>query len=173
MKLMEDVFLTDSIEIRTTPEKIFEFFSNLVDDESYRAWHTDDHVAMCWTKGSPWQEGSVVYAEEYFHGKVHKLKSVVTKVVPNRRIEYIPVSRFMRRYAPKNTFAVEPKGASCVFTATVHLRIPLLSRLLARKSVEEGLSSVRKHMKEEGENLKKILETEEHSHNNSIDSDKQ
>jgi len=46
MKMMEDTFLTDSIEIRTTPEKIFEFFSNLVDDESYRAWHPDNHVTL-------------------------------------------------------------------------------------------------------------------------------
>ncbi|MCK4256769.1 hypothetical protein KAX35_07765 [candidate division WOR-3 bacterium] len=41
---MEDMFLTHSVEIRTTPEKIFEFFFDLVDDESYRAWHPDDHV---------------------------------------------------------------------------------------------------------------------------------
>ena len=65
MKLMEDAFLTHSIEIRTTPEKIFEFLSNLVDDKSYRTWHSDDHVALRWLKGSPWQEGSVIYAEEY------------------------------------------------------------------------------------------------------------
>ena len=56
MKLMEDVFLTDSIEIRTTPEKIFAFLQNLVDDTSYRAWHPDDHVSMCWIKGSAWEE---------------------------------------------------------------------------------------------------------------------
>jgi len=37
----------------------------------------------------------------------------------------------------------------------------LLPRLLAEKKVEGGLSSVRKHMKEEGENLKKILEAKE------------
>lgn len=160
MKLMEDVFLTDSTEIRTTPEKIFEFLHNLVDDESYRAWHPDDHVAMHWTKGSPWQEGSVVNAEEYFHGKLHKLTFAVTKVVPNREIEYVPVSRFLRRYVPKLTFAIEPKGAGCVFTATAYYRLALLPRLLAKKKVEQGLSSVRKHMKEEGENLKKILETD-------------
>ena len=53
MKLMEDVFLTDSIEIRTTPDKIFEFFYNLVDDASYRAWHYDDHVSLRWIKGPP------------------------------------------------------------------------------------------------------------------------
>ena len=159
MKLMEDVFLTHSIEIRTTPERIFEFFYSLVDDESYRAWHPDDHVAMRWTKGSPWQEGSVVYAEEYIDGKLYKLTFIVTRVVPNREIEYVPVSRFRRRYAPKYTFFVEPKNAGCIFTATVHIRVPQLPKLLARKRVERGLSSVRKHMKEEGENLKKILET--------------
>ena len=117
-------------------------------------------MTLRWIEGFPWQEGSVIYAEEYFHWKLHKLTFVVTKVVPNREIEYVPVSRFLRRYAPKNTFSIEPKSASCVFTATVHLRLPLLPRLLAKKSVKRGLSSVRKHMKEEGENLKKILETE-------------
>jgi uncharacterized protein YndB with AHSA1/START domain len=159
MKLMEDAFLTHSIEIRTTPEKIFEFLSNLVDDKSYRAWHSDDHVALRWLKGSPWQEGSVIYAEEYIDGELHKLTFVVTRIVPNREIEYVPVSRFRRRYAPKYTFSVEPKDTSCVFTATVHVRVPLLPRLLAKKRVERGLSSVQKHMKEEGENLKRILET--------------
>jgi len=166
MKLMEDVFLTDSIEIRTTPEKVFEFFRSLVDDASYRAWHPDDHVTMRWTKGSPCQEGSVVYAEERMHGKLHKLTFVTTKVVPNRQIEFSPVSWFLRRYFPKNTFSIEPKGDSCVFTATIHIRLPLLPRLLAKKSVERGLSSVRKHIKEEGENLKKILEAAEHSSDN-------
>ncbi|RCV65369.1 hypothetical protein C5S53_04105 [Methanophagales archaeon] len=36
----------------------------------------------------------------------------------------------------------------------------MLPRLLAKKRVERGLSSVQKHMKEEGENLKRILESE-------------
>ncbi len=161
MKLMEDVFLTDSIEIRTTPEQIFGFLRSLVDDASYRAWHPKDHVAMRWTKGSPWQEGSVAYAEEYFDGKLYKLKSLITKVVPNREIEYVPVSRFMRRYAPKNSFSIEPKNGSCVFTATIHIRVPLLPRLLAKKRVARGLASIRKHLKEEGENLKMILEAAE------------
>jgi hypothetical protein len=46
-----------------------------------------------------------------------------------------------------------------------------LVRTFAKKRLERGLSSVRKHMKEEGENLKEILEAEKHSHNNSMDSD--
>ena len=37
MALMEEVILTDSIEIKATPEKIFGFLVHLVDDESYRS----------------------------------------------------------------------------------------------------------------------------------------
>jgi hypothetical protein len=113
---------------------------------------------MRWTKGQPWQEGSVVYAEEFFHGKLHKLTFVVTEVVANRKIEYVPVSRFLKRYVPKMTFSVEPKGDGSVFTATNYYRVPLLPRLLAKKSVEKGYAGVAKHMREEGENLKMILE---------------
>ena len=117
-------------------------------------------MALRWLKGSPWKEGSVIYAEEHIDGKLHKLAFIVTRVVANREIEYVPVSRFRRRYAPKYTFSVEPKDAVCVFTAAVHVRVPPLPRLLAKKKIEQGLSSVRKHMKEEGENLKKILEAD-------------
>jgi len=173
MALLEDVTLADSIEIKTTPEKIFDFFANLVDDESYRAWHSDDHLALRWIKGQPWEEGSVVHAEEYIHGKLHKLKFVVTKVIPNREIEYTPVSWLLRRYFPKNTFSVEQKEGTCVFTATGTYRLGWLAKTFAKKRLERGLSSVKKHMKEEGENLKRILEEEGSPHNNSMDSDKQ
>jgi hypothetical protein len=173
MALLEDVTLKDTIEIRTTPEKIFSFLTNLVDDESYRAWHPEDHVALRWLKGSPWEEGSIVYAEEYIHGKLHKLKFLITKVVPNREIEYVPVSRFLRRYFPKNTFYIEPNEETCVFAATGTYRVGWLVRTFARNRLERGLSSVRKHMKEEGENLKRILEAEGNSDTNSMDSDRQ
>jgi len=165
MKLLEDVTLTDSIEIKTTPEKVFGFLINLVDDESYRAWHPEDHVALRWIKGNPWEEGSVVYAEEYIHGKLHKLKFLVTKVVPNRKIEYVPLSRLLRIYFPKNTFTIEPRGDTCVFTATGSLRVGRIVKALAKDKLEFTLSCVKKHMKEEGENLKRILKAEGSSHN--------
>ena len=160
MTLFEDVTLTDSIEIKTTPEKIFRFLTSLVDDESYRAWHPDDHVSLRWLKGQPWEERSIARAEEYIHGKLHKLKFIVTKVVPNARIEYVPASRFLRRYCPGNTFSIEPRNGTSVFTATGTLRVGWLLRTFVKKRLEHGLSSVRKHMKEEGENLKRILEAE-------------
>ncbi len=158
MGLFEEVTLTDSIEIRTTPEEVFGFLAGLVDDASYRAWHPADHVAMRWTKGRPWEEGSVVYAEEYIHGKLHKLQFVVTKVVPNRRIQYAPTSRLLRRYFPGNAFSVQPSEQGCVFTASGIYRVGWLVRTFAKGRLEKGLACVRKHMKEEGENLKRILE---------------
>ena len=102
MALFEEITLTDSIEIRTSPEKVFDFLVHLVDDKSYRIWHPEDHIAFRWLKGKPWEEGSEVYAEEYIHGKVHKLKFIVTKVVPGKEIEYVPSSRLLRRFFPKN-----------------------------------------------------------------------
>jgi len=100
MAFLEDVILTDSIKIKTTPEKIFNFLTSIVDDDSYRAWHKEDHVSFRWLKGQPWAEGSVIYAEEYIHGKLHKLKFEITKIVPNERFEYTPVSRFLRKFFP-------------------------------------------------------------------------
>jgi hypothetical protein len=158
MKLLEDIVLTDSIEISTTAEKIFGFFLQIVDDASYQAWHPEDHVAFRLIRGEPCQQGSVVYAEEYIHGKLHKLKFLIKEVVPNRKIEFVPVSRLFRIYFPRNTFLIDARDGSCVFTASCVVRVGPLVKLLARNRLEQGLSSVRKHMKEEGENLKRILE---------------
>jgi len=159
MAFLENIVLTDSIEIKTTPEKIFNFLTGLVDDQTYRAWHPKDHVALRWLKGNPWEEGSVVYAEEYIHGKLHKLQFTVTKIVPNKEIEYVPVSRFLRRYFPKNVFVIDQKGESCLFIASGTYRVGWLARTFFSKAVDKALSSVKRHMKEEGENLKKILES--------------
>jgi len=145
--------ITDSIEIKAPPEKIFSFFTDLKDDASYRAWHPD-HVVMRWIKGEPFHEGSVVYFEEYLHGKIHKGKFICTKVVPNRLIEYkppFPLSVFF----PKNEFVIESTDeGSCIFTAAGIMRIGPLGKRLSRKQIE----GMKRHMKEEGENLKAILE---------------
>ena len=160
MTFFEDVILTDSIEIKTTPEKVFNYLTSIIDDDSYRAWHKDDHVSFRWLKGQPWAEGSVMYAEEYIHGKLHKLKFEVTKIVPNKIIEYSPASRFLRIFFPKNQFIVEQKGESCLFIASGTYRVGWIAKTFFSKAIDKGLSSVKAHMKEEGKNLKRILESE-------------
>lgn len=159
MAFLENVVLTDSIEIETTPDKVFNFLTNIIDDRSYRAWHKDDHLTFRWIHGSPWTEGSIMYAEEYFHGKLHKFKFVVTKIVTNKKIVYSPTSRLIRTFFPKNEFTIEEKGKKCLFTAAVTFRVGWIGKKFFLKSINDGLDSVIKHMKEEGENLKFILES--------------
>jgi hypothetical protein len=152
------ITLKDSIEIKATPQKVFEWLvQRFKDKESYQAWHPD-HLDIRWIKGEPLQEGSALYAEEYLHGDLHKLKFRVTRIVPNRVIEYrslFPLSIL----APGNTFLIEPKeGSSCIFTAMVRLRLPgwLFKKLYERH--ENKIEATEQHMKEEGENLKRALE---------------
>jgi hypothetical protein len=158
MAFFEDVILTDSIEVNATARDIFNFLTGIVDDDSYRAWHNEDHVQFRWIKGKPWVEGSVIYAEEYIHGKLHKLKFKITKIIPNQRIEYTPVSRFIRMFFPKNEFLIEQKGKSCLFIASGTYRVGRIGKTFFNKAIEKGLSRVKKHMQEEGENLKRMIE---------------
>ena len=104
MAFFEDLFLTDSIEIQTTPEKIFKFITSIKDDPIYRAWHNDDHIAFRWISEAPWTEGAIIYAEEYFHGKLHKFKFEVTQIEINKKIVYSPVSSLIRFFFPMKDF---------------------------------------------------------------------
>ncbi len=154
------ITLKDSIEISATPEKVFEWLAQrFKNKESYQAWHPD-HVDIRWIKGEPLQEGSIVYAEEYLHGDLHKLKFRIAKIVPNREIKYrslFPLSVL----APGNTFLIVPKGEnSCIFTAMGSLRLPVWLFKKLHKKHEHKIEATKQHMKEEGENLKRALEKE-------------
>jgi uncharacterized protein YndB with AHSA1/START domain len=153
------ITLRDSIEVKVPPERVFRWLAQrMKDKESYRAWHPD-HVDVRWIKGEPLQEGSIIYAEEYLHGDLHKLKFRITKVVPNRLIEYrclFPLSLI----AAGNKFIIEPKGRNgCTFTATGSLRIPRWLFVRMHKKHQHKIEATQQHMKEEGQNLKKALET--------------
>jgi len=158
MAFFEEVIITDAVEIQTTPEEVFRFLTGIVDDDTYRAWHPQDHVCFRWLKGKPWAEGSVVYAEEMIHGKRHKLKFKVTRIVVNQRIEYAPVSRVLRKFFPKNEFIIEQKGDSSLFTASGTYRLGWIGKKFFRKAIDKGLSSVKQHMREEGQNMQRTLE---------------
>ena len=158
MSFFEDAVIQDSIEINAQPEDVFNFIIGIVDDKTYKAWHKDDHVRFKWIKGKPWEKDSILYAEEYIHGKLHKLKFIISEVTKNKHIEYKPTSRFVRTFLPKNEFIVEPQGNSCRFIAKGTYRIGKIGKIFFKRSIEDALLSVKKHMREEGENLKAILE---------------
>lgn len=146
------MILEDVTRIRTRPERIFRFFEEM-DQDHYLAWHPD-HLAYRWVKGRGLKEGNVSYFEERINGKLLKKKVRFTRIEPDRHIEFTMTNPFFRLFLPRFLFHFEPKGDECEFTAQIHLRLPPISRWLNRKD----LAAVRQHMKEEDENLKRLLE---------------
>jgi len=153
------ISIKDSIEIKAPPEKVFNWLINIRTGRDYQTWHPD-HVDWQWIKGKPFQEGSVALFEEYLHGRMHRLKFKCTRVIPNRLIEYkpsFPMSILMSR----GQFAMEPRGAeSCSFTAAINFREGPFFKKLFTKQMED----LKQHMKEEDENLKRIIEAQPNIH---------
>ena len=145
------VIVEDHIQIDRPAETVFEWFDHFADD--YVSWHNRDHVTARWVKGKNFEEGSILYSEEYLGGKFEKISAKVTKKVENRSIEYrflFPTSMI----CSGGSFNVEPSNGGSVFTAKLYFRFgKLLSKVYPSR-----LDAIRKHMKEEGENLKKLLE---------------
>lgn len=149
------ITLRDEIEINAAPEQIFEWLSKL--DSHYCDWHPD-HVACEYLSGTFFQEGSMIYTEEYLHGELHKLKMKTVRYLPNSFIEYKILGM-----GSGGSFVVEPIGKKSNFIATLHfgLGIPLLDKIIdpiLQRLLSFQLEALRAHMKEEGQNLKGILE---------------
>lgn len=152
MALFERIVLKDTVEIDTTPDRIWEFWMNM--DKNYKSWHPQDHILFQWTRGKPMEEGSKIYAEETVGGKLLKLKITCVDVFPERR--FALVLPFPRSLFARYEYLIEPRGVKTAFTAFTYLKYPGFARGRIESAVEVG----KKHVREEGENLKRILEEE-------------
>ena len=146
--------LRDTVEIKASPEQVFGWLAHF--KENYLAWHPD-HVECRYLKGNPIEEGWIIYCEEYLHGKLHRFKFEVTKVEPNSRID------FKSGFGMAGAFIVEPRGANSLFTAETYVgtKAPLLGKLFDKLMwtfLGSRLKAGKRHMAEEGQNLKSILE---------------
>jgi uncharacterized protein YndB with AHSA1/START domain len=155
MKLFQPLILKHSIEINTTPEKIWEFFVNL--EENYTTWHPEDHIVFRWISGEPLEVGSRFYSEQLVHKKPHIYKGEVGEIIPNRKIVFrfsFPISLV----SPTVEWLIEPKDSLTVFTAISYFRLGILFQKLFKKDMEELIKAHDRHVGTEGENLKRILE---------------
>ena len=146
--------LRDSIMIRTTPERLFQWLESL--PQEYRSWHPD-HVSYQVLSGSMLQIGSEVECKEVLHGKLHSMRFRLTKLDPVRRMEYKIMS------LGKGAFEVIPKGEEVEFIAELDLGsdvpfVGLLVDVVLRAFFYHQLEAMREHMREEGANLKEIME---------------
>ena len=147
--------MRDVVEIDVPPGDVLDWLSHF--QENYMAWHPD-HVECRYVKGSSlFEPGSVVYIEEYLHGKLHKMRCRSTSVVPESRVDY--------RVAPGmgGAFIVEPREGKALFIAEISAgtRLPIIGPVLdwlVRTLLSDRMEVLRQHMAEEGKNLKRILE---------------
>ena len=119
---------------------------------NYRSWHSA-HVECRWLKGEPFEIGSVLYAEEYLGGKLHALKFKITRIERNKGFEFrilFPASIFV----PRGEILIESMSTGRRFMASLFYRFGKLLSLFAKKERE----AIEQHQREEGVNLKKILE---------------
>ena len=150
------ISLRDSIEIQTTANQVFTWLESM--PQEYGAWHPD-HVACEVTHGSMLEVGCEIECKEYLHGKLHSMRFRMTKVIPDKRVEFA-IERMGR-----GAFEVQESNDKVMFVAELDIGsdrpilgpiIDLLFTLFFRQRIE----AMRQHMAEEGENLKGILESE-------------
>ncbi len=145
----------DQTYIDAPCEKVYSFFEEM--DSNYLRWHPE-HKKFEWRKGTGLQTGNVFYFEEEIAGEYLKKETRFTQIIPNRYIEFTTVNWFFRWFIPKMTFIFEPQGKGCMFTGQVFLRgFGPIGKWAHRKE----FIAVKQHMKEEGENLKKLIEQRE------------
>ena len=148
------ISLKDSVEIQTTPQELFAWLGQM--PQEYKAWHRD-HVACRVIHGSILEVGSEIECQEYLHGKLHTMRFRMTKVIPDKRVE------FEVEGLGRGIFEVQQTGNNVMFVAGLDIGYdaPIIGRLfdfIFSLFFEQRIESMRQHMVEEGENLKQLLE---------------
>lgn len=145
--------LKDSILIEASTDAVEEWLLNI--DRHYAEWHPD-HVRWVNLDGAL-GEGKTFYYEEFLHGRLYKSKCAITRLArgDGAVVEFKGLSLVDRVLGVGGSFIIEPRGGRSMVTATINLRFGRLVPLLAGGIVRD----LERHMKEEGESLKRILES--------------
>jgi uncharacterized protein YndB with AHSA1/START domain len=143
--------LRDSIWIDAPPGEVFRFFDEM--DAHYLQWHPD-HLLFRWERGRGVDAGVVFYFEETIGGTRMKKRVHFTRVERDRHLEFTFTHRLLAVIVPRLSFHMEPEGEGTRFDAEIEIRTGPIGAWLNRREFE----AVRRHMREEGENLKRIIE---------------
>jgi hypothetical protein len=148
--------LHDTVHIEAAPERIWDWLDAL--PRHYRNWHPS-HLDCRYVHGNHLTPGAALQMHERLHGKPHSLMCRADVVVPARLLRYS--GRGVR-----GAFILEPAERGTRFTAQLEVGapLPLIGRLLdpvLRRLMAKRLSAVQEHIREEGRNLKHLLEGQE------------
>ena len=148
------IVIKDTVTIDVTPSDAFNWFEHL--DENYLSWHPS-HVSCRYLTKQTLEAGAILYAEEYLHGKLHKLKFILTNVIPNHEFQYRVLPgvhggfRFLENKKGVDFEAKLQIGWDIPFVGTF---IDMILNLLFSRYIKD----LRQHISEEGANLRTLLE---------------
>lgn len=147
------VRISDTVVIDVPPRRVWAWLDDL--PRHYRDWHPS-HRGCRYLRGEHLTAGAVLQVEEALHGRPHSLTLRAMAVEPGRLLRY--AGRGFR-----GAFMLEPEGTGTRFTAQLELgwSVPLLGWLLdlvLRRVLATRIAALRLHVREEGRNLKRILE---------------
>lgn len=147
-----DFLFEDSIQIQAAAERGFAFFEGM--DANYTRWHPD-HLKFEWRRGRGLAVGNEFHFEEVIGGQRQVKTTRIVEVIPDRFFAFTMVNPLFRFFLPRLSFGFEPQGQGFLFRAEIRLHgIGPLGRRLNRREFE----AVERHMAEEGQNLKALLE---------------
>lgn len=145
--------IIEKIAIKSAPDRIWDalvfFFQN---SDNYKLWHKD-HVSCYWKKGKDFKPGSVLIAEEYLSGQRHKLGFKIRIFDRDNLLKYkmqFPFSII----CSGGYFKLVRKNDETEFVAQLNFRPGLLFKIFFK----DRLEGMRRHMQEEGQNIKEFIE---------------
>lgn len=147
--------------INAPPEKIWNFLTELHLSDNYMRWHPKDHIIFKAISGNQKNVGDVGYFEEYIGKRLLKAKYVLRKSKFPTYLEYTPCFPISLLNAITASFEIRPiNSKSSEFIAYVKYgyQIPILGWLvdtIVNKIFP--IEVVKKHIAEEGSNIKSIL----------------
>ncbi len=149
------IILRDAVHIRVSPGQVFDWLERFC--EFYCDWHPD-HISCAYLHGSGLEVGSIVRCEEYLHGQPHQMKLKITRVIPNSCLEYSIAPGFRGSFRTRS----HDRGVEFVAELALGVGWPFLGRALdwlLGKLLSSRLAALETHMREEGQNLKSMLES--------------
>ena len=154
------IILRDETIIKTSPEKIYYFLTHI--DKKYKIWHPKDHVFCQTLFGSIDKKGGVIHFFEWVGRFPLYLIAQTSSVEINSYLEMVLVFPFSLLNLGMGYFKIEEisknESKLIAYFEGGH-NSPIIGSLidfLVKKLV--NIEAATKHMKEEGENLKKCLE---------------
>ena len=150
--------------IKSGPEKIWNFLTELHINGNYKKWHPKDHITHYLIKGDMKRVGSQAYFREHVGDRVLKTKYTLIQSVYPTYLEYEPTFPLSLLNMVRVYFKIEPTAHhESKLTAYVGygFRMPFFGRLLDWIVPKFfPTESVKKHMYEEGINIKRIIEND-------------